>query len=136
MFCSFQIRILENESLTGLDMATVNCPGCGRETSVELSNCPHCGQPVNQVEPPPKNWLLESILVTIFCCWPFGIPAIVYASRVENRWYAGRRGEAFEAAKNAKTWTLVSLFVGLGVGLIYGMLMAFGVVASIFSNAM
>ncbi|WP_419184195.1 DUF2752 domain-containing protein [Xiashengella succiniciproducens] len=38
---------------------------------------------------PPKTWLGESILVTIFCCLPFGIAGIVNASKVESRFYAG-----------------------------------------------
>jgi len=33
---------------------------------------------------PPKSWLVESILVTLFCCLPFGIAGIVNASRVES----------------------------------------------------
>ena len=33
---------------------------------------------------PPKTWLVESILVTLFCCLPFGIAGIVNASKVES----------------------------------------------------
>lgn len=28
----------------------------------------------------PKTWMAESILVTVFCCLPFGIAGIVFAS--------------------------------------------------------
>ena len=34
---------------------------------------------------PPKSWLVESILVLLFCCLPFGIVGVVYASKVVCR---------------------------------------------------
>ncbi|MES2882212.1 MAG: CD225/dispanin family protein, partial [Bacteroidota bacterium] len=37
----------------------------------------------------PKNWLVESILVTIFCCLPFGIVGIVNAAQVNSKFAAG-----------------------------------------------
>src|SRR5687768_7180297 len=38
-----------------------------------------------QYAQPPKNWLVESILVTLFCCpWVFGILAIINAAKVET----------------------------------------------------
>ena len=44
-------------------------------------------QPVGQV---PNNYLVWSILVTIFCCIPFGIVAIVKSSQVNGLWAQGR----------------------------------------------
>src|SRR4029079_6010877 len=56
---------------------------------------PQYQRPAEQYRPqevfqnrPPKSWLAESILVTLFCCMPFGIAGIVNASRVESRFYA------------------------------------------------
>ncbi len=63
---------------------------------------------------PPKSWLLESILVTVLCFLPFGIVAIVYASKVESLFYAGRVEEAGEASRNARKWTKVAFWVGIG----------------------
>ena len=62
---------------------------------------------------PPKTWLVESILATLLCCLPFGIVGIVYASKVETRFYAGDLVGAVKASSSAETWTLVSLFFGL-----------------------
>lgn len=59
------------------------------------------------------NYLWQSIVVTIFCCWPFGIPAIVYAAKVDGLRSRGDIQGAMEASKNAKTWCLVSLILGL-----------------------
>lgn len=68
---------------------------------------------------PPKTWLVESILVTLFCCLPFGIAGIVNAAKVESRFYAGDIGGANRSSEEAKKWTLVSVWLGLAVGAIY-----------------
>ncbi len=66
-------------------------------------------QPVIQ----PKNWLVESILVTIFCCLPFGIAGIVFASQVNSKFASGDYAGALQASKDAGKWTKVSFFVGI-----------------------
>ena len=68
---------------------------------------------------PPKTWLAESILVTIFCCLPLGIVGIVNASKVESRFYAGDIDEANRYSENAKQWTTISFWLGLVIGVIY-----------------
>ena len=62
---------------------------------------------------PPKSWLVESILATIFCCLPFGIAGIVYASKVEGRFMAGDYAGAEEASKQAARWTKYSFILGI-----------------------
>lgn len=59
--------------------------------------------------PPPKNWLVESILVTIFCCLPFGIVAIINAANVNSRLALGDYAGAQEASLNAGKWVKYSL---------------------------
>ena len=91
-------------------------------------------QPQAPVQTPPKTWLVESILATLFCCLPFGIAGIVNASRVESRFYACDVEAANRASANAKKWTLWALGVGLGVYVVYIILVAAGVVgAAMFS---
>jgi hypothetical protein len=68
---------------------------------------------------PPKTWLLESILVTLFCCLPFGIAGIVFASRVESQFYAGNYEGAIRSSADAKKWTMISFWVGLAIGVIW-----------------
>ncbi|MDR2065263.1 MAG: CD225/dispanin family protein [Prevotellaceae bacterium] len=67
----------------------------------------------------PPNYLWQAIVVTILCCWPFGIPAIVNASRVQKRFLEGDYAGAEKASSNAKTWSIVSLVSGLVVLIIY-----------------
>lgn len=53
---------------------------------------------------PPNNYLVGAILVTVFCCMPFGIVSIVHASRVENRFYMGDYAGAIESSRQARRW--------------------------------
>ena len=67
----------------------------------------------------PKTWMAESILVTIFCCLPFGIAGIVFAAKVSSLYAAGRYEEAEAASKNAGKWTKIGFFVGIVVIILY-----------------
>lgn len=62
---------------------------------------------------PPKNWLVESILVTIFCCLPFGIAGIVFASQVNSKFQMGDYSGALKASQDAGRWTKIGFFIGL-----------------------
>ncbi len=44
---------------------------------------------VNPNAAPPKTWLVESILVIIFCCQILGILSIICAAGVESKFYRG-----------------------------------------------
>jgi hypothetical protein len=68
---------------------------------------------------PPKTWLVESILVTLFCCLPLGIAGIIYAARVESKFYAGDVAGAEQASKEAGNWTKIGFWIGIGVLVLY-----------------
>ncbi|MHB1108479.1 MAG: CD225/dispanin family protein [Lutibacter sp.] len=53
---------------------------------------------------PPKNYLIESILVTIFCCLPFGIAGIVFAAQVNAKFEMGDYEGAKKASEEAQKW--------------------------------
>ena len=61
----------------------------------------------------PKNWLVESILVTILCCLPFGIVGIINAANVNSRFDAGDFEGADRASKEAGKWTKIGFWVGI-----------------------
>lgn len=71
----------------------------------------------------PKNWLVESILVTLFCCLPFGIVGIIKASNVNTLYAAGNYDLAEQASQDAGKWTKIGFFVGLAVDAIYMIVM-------------
>jgi hypothetical protein len=77
---------------------------------------------------PPKNWLVESILVTIFCCLPFGIAGIVNSANVNSRFNSGDFDGAERAAREAAKWTKLGFFIGLALIVLYFVLVfLFGV---------
>jgi len=59
------------------------------------------------------TYLWQSIVVTILCCWPLGIPAIVYAAKVDGLRRSGDWQAAHAASNSAKTWCWVAF--GLGI---------------------
>lgn len=75
-------------------------------------------QPANNMVKPDSG-LVWAILTTLFCCLPFGIVAIVKASQVDTFWGAGRYQDAQNAAKSARTWSIVSAAIGVVGILIY-----------------
>lgn len=97
------------------------------------------GQPINQHNNqynnslPPKNYLVESILVTIFCCLPFGIAGIINAAKVEGLFHAGNIQAAQKAAADAKKWTMWGLISGLVVIVLY-LIFYFAVIAAAVAN--
>lgn len=84
----------------------------------------------------PKTWLIESILVTLFCCLPFGIVGVVYAAGVDSKFSRGDYDGSAHASKEAGRWTQIGFFLGiatwiLGIGLT---LLPFGItLAGIFA---
>ena len=75
--------------------------------------------------PMPKNWLVESILVTIFCCLPFGVAGIVFATQVNSKYQAGDFAGALQASKDAGKWTKISFWVGIIFIVIYIIFLVF-----------
>ena len=71
----------------------------------------------------PKNYLVESILVTIFCCLPLGVVGIVFAAQVNSKYDAGDYAGAEQASKQAKQFMMWGLIIGLVVLVAYFALM-------------
>lgn len=91
--------------------------------------------PVSLPSSPPAgveipNYLWQSIVVTILCCWPFGIPAIVYAAKVDTLKAQGDIAGAMAASASAKMWCLVSVGVIAGVLVLWLLGAAISVVTS------
>ena len=82
---------------------------------------------------PPKNWLVESILVTVLCCLPFGIAGIINASKVEVLFLSGDIAGANKAAADAKKWTMYGLFAGLAVIVLYFLFILLAVISGMAS---
>lgn len=90
----------------------------------------------SQIVPPvrPKNWLVESILVTIFCCLPFGIAGIVFASQVNSKYDQGDYEGSLKASADAARWTKIGFFAGIAFIILYLIFMFMLGGAALFSS--
>ena len=68
----------------------------------------------------PKNWLVESILVTIFCCLPLGIVGIINAAKVNGAFDSGNIDASLKASEDAKKWTKWAFITGLVLNVVGG----------------
>lgn len=96
-------------------------------TEIMPENPPAVPDPQGGIPPlKPSNWLWQSIVATVLCCIPLGIVGIVYATRVDSNYFAGRYKEADRAAKQAKMWTLIAVAAGLIYIIVWSILFASG----------
>ncbi len=121
------------------------CSQCGASNADNALICNRCGrslqagspvpmQPAGMVQTPGvavPNYLVFAILTTVLCCLPAGIPAIVYAAQVNGKLAVGDIAGAQLASKNAKMWCMIAAGAGLAVGLLYGILIAAGVMSGL-----
>jgi hypothetical protein len=73
----------------------------------------------NSNVPMPRTWFVESILVTIFCCLPFGIAGIVHAARVETKYNCGDIAGAKRSSEEAGKWTQIGFWIAVAGLVIY-----------------
>lgn len=101
------------------------CPRCGTQNPDAFMKCSKCNrdlQPAKSSEawqPSVPSYLVQAILVTIFCCIPFGIVAIVYAAQVNEKLARGNYDGAVDSSKKAEIWCWISFGVGIVFVLIF-----------------
>lgn len=105
------------------------CRKCGAQNHDNAYSCVSCGEPLQNpsgvAASPQKipNYLVQSILVTLFCCLPLGIASIVYAAQVNGKVQAGDIQGAMESSRKAKLLSWWSFGLGLVGGILYVVLM-------------
>ena len=120
----------------------MHCPNCGNSNPDDAIYCTNCGQRLVQPPPLPRqqppqygvptyslppgpvyehipNYLVQAILVTIFCCLPAGIVSIVFAAQVNGKVARGDLTGARSDSQKAKKWAWISFGLGLAVAAIY-----------------
>ena len=61
--------------------------------------------------PPDNNMVLA--VISIFCCWPLAIPAIINATQVQSKWAMGDQAGAVAAAAQARKWAMIAIIGGV-----------------------
>lgn len=89
---------------------------------MQSSYTPPPPPPNSFTNPPPytgpavPNYLVQSIIVTLCCCLPLGVVAIIFAAQVNTKLAAGDIAGAQEASSKAKMFCWISF--GLGIAAI------------------
>lgn len=72
----------------------------------------------NWTPPPPAggsatvpNYMVPAI-ISIFCCWPLAIPAIIFATQVNSKTAAGDMAGANESSAKAKKFMKLAFIIG------------------------
>jgi Interferon-induced transmembrane protein len=71
------------------------------------------------------NYLVPAI-ISLFCCLPLGVVAVIFAAQVNGKVAAGDTAGALDAAKKAKMFSYISIGLGLLGGVIYALMMLLG----------
>lgn len=108
-----------------IEDGSVQCPQC----HANLEDAPSGAAPVTPAQEIP-NYLVQSILVTIFCCLPFGIAAIVFAAQVNSKLSVGDYAGAMESSRKAKMFSWWAFGLGLGVQLLWLLLSVIGAIGA------
>jgi len=58
------------------------------------------------------NYLVLAI-ISLFCCLPLGIVAVIFAAQVNNKVTAGDTAGALDASKKAKMFSYIAIGLGL-----------------------
>jgi hypothetical protein len=112
------------------------CPQCRSQNAEDATFCVRCGRDLRPGAPaitpsaviphggvaPVSNYLVPAILVTVLCCLPTGIAAIVYAAQVNTKLATGDLAGAQESSRKAKMWCWISAGSGLAVMIIYAII--------------
>jgi|SRR5712675_1078323 len=72
------------------------------------------------------NYLIPAIL-SVFCCWPLAIVAIIFAAQVNKKVAEGDTAGALDASKKAKLFSFIAIGIGVACIVIYVILMVLGV---------
>ncbi len=127
------------------------CPQCGTQNADTAVHCTRCGSLINMAAgappPPPQqfappqqyvqppvyqagpmppaqpipNYMVQAVLVTLFCCLPLGIVGIIKANGINKKIAAGDFAGALADSNSNKTLLWVGCIAGLVISVLYFM---------------
>ena len=114
-------------------MPKMFCKKCGAQNEDNATACASCNEKLDQTvvmataaeaapkpqsQPQIQSHMVLAIIITLVCCIPFGIPAIVYAAQVSGKVAAGNIEGALESSRKAKMWCWIGFWSGLAFTII------------------
>ena len=97
----------------------MKCASCGQENTDGARVCKGCGAELGSRALPAtdtgylSNYLAPAVVVTVFCCMPLGIVALIYAAQVNGRQIAGQWEEAKKSSETARLWSWIAFGAGI-----------------------
>ena len=90
------------------------CAKCGNELVDTATVCPKCGVPVQGTKEgtPMVSDNLVLVILSFLCCFPFGIPAVVFNRNVYRKLMDGNIEGAKKDAKMAKVFGIIGISLG------------------------
>ena len=80
------------------------------------------------------NYLVLAI-ISLFCCFPLGVVALICAAQVNGKVAAGDTAGALDASKKAKMFSYISIGLGLAGILCYVLLLILGIGMGVAGSA-
>jgi len=80
------------------------------------------------------NYLVPAI-ISIFCCWPLAIAAIIFATQVNGKVAAGDTAGAEDASKKAKLFSFIAIGIGLLFYVVMGLIYGVAIIAAISGSS-
>ena len=80
------------------------------------------------------NYLIPAI-ISLLCCWPLAIVAIIFAAQVNGKVAAGDIQGAMDASRKAKLFSFIAIGLGVVICIIYAILFALGMAGSMLGNS-
>lgn len=73
----------------------------------------------DDLPPMPSTYLVWSVIMTVLCCLPAGIVAIIFSTQVSSKYYAGDIEGAKKASDRAQIWIIVAFVIGVLFNTLY-----------------
>jgi hypothetical protein len=100
---------------------TKDCKYCGESIKRVAKKCKYCGEFLDKRlsrgrgsrGPRPVTNMGMAIAVTLLCCWPVGIVAIIYAAQVNSKYNSGDLAGSRASSEKAKSTAYWAMGLGL-----------------------